>query len=85
MTECHFSMTLEQKKAQINVLKAELCIEYMKMRLNPPTEIADTIIKAMYVTGIVLNIHSLMSTPAYPKGIAIVGNSDKKEVIIKPN
>jgi len=77
-------MTLQQKKAQINILKAELCIEYMKMRLKPPVEIADTIMKAMYMNGIILNIHSLMSTPTYPKGMAIVGNSDKQELIYKP-
>lgn len=77
-------MTLKEKKAQINVLKAELCIEFMKMRLKPPTEIADTFMKAMYLNGIILNIHSLIATPmpSYPKGMAIVGNSDLKEVII---
>jgi len=76
-------MTLQNKKSQINILKAELCIEYMKAILKPKTEMFEVINQAIYLRSLMFQILTIQSQPIYPSGCVEVGNNTKKEVIIK--
>lgn len=77
-------MTKEQKQAQINVLKAELCILYMMWKLKPDVGISETIMRAMKGNAIILDIWTIQSQPMpkFKKGLAIVGDKSQKEIIL---
>ena len=78
-------MRKHRKQVQINILKAELCLQYMITRLRPNPKPLDTMYDTILTACIANQIYIIQSQPIpnFESGsLAMVGNSDKKEIII---